>query len=30
LQVSEAIDNNLNIDNIWELSGSPPISLIQI
>ncbi len=30
LQVSEVIYTNLNIEKIWELSGSPPISLIHI
>ena len=30
LQVSAAIYHNLKIEKIWELSGSPPIALIQI
>ena len=30
LQVCDAIYDNLNIDKMWELSGSPPLSLIHI
>ena len=27
LQVSETIYNNLNIEKLWELSGSPPVQI---
>lgn len=30
LQVSKTIYNNLNIEKLWELSGSPPVQIIQI